>query len=233
MKILKIIALLLMINISNVYAMDKEVIDTKTSIEMTNATVDVVSIPSPSMDEELFNVAKLFLSYTLLGFAFCLVFPKFTKKTTKVFFETKKIHIVFKGLTTVFLTITAGAVFLFLGIGSSIGVFILSAMLALFALGIPMLNMVILEWLFKRNNVKIEKLSKTNKFTSILSVNIILMLITLPFLWLIPDYKATYQDTSMYIDIAFPAIIAFMSILGIGATVIHLKEVFDKHRKKL
>lgn len=240
MKFIKTMIIVLLLSISSSYAQDA-MIDVPADIEVAQ-TIDaedaeVVATEEAEVEDtlssEFFELLTTFISSALLAFILCIGFPKFFKKTSAILVDRNKFRIIFEGMKAIFILLIIGMLGAFVVVGIYPAAMAISLALALYFVGIPTFSKGLLEAIFNKRNIKFDKLTKINKFISLLSINIILFIIILPFKLFIPEYVVKADEMTTSIDLASNFLIMLISVLGIGMFVIHLTEVVKKNYKKL
>ena len=235
MKVLKFIAIMMLVTISAAYAENPEVVAEVMQNGENMASVDAAISQEIDLSTELsfLDVMFKFLASGILAFVLSISCPKFFKKTSKILLEKSKLKILGDALLTSAVLVLIMSVGFLAVVGSGISAIILGAILIIYSMSLPVFSIGILEWLYEKKNVKFDKLSTLNKLISLLSINLIIMVFVLPLYLMIPATSINIAEGQIKVNLVANAVVSLFSLFGMGMITMQIKETIKKNKKKL
>jgi hypothetical protein len=261
MKVIKILIMVLILSISGAQAQDLSTLQpdlyVNSGVEeiMESSVVKVVPQLETSIEKDMkadfLLMLLIFISSGVTAFVLCWLFPKSFQRASAILAEKNKFRVLFEGIKVILAFITIALFCYAIKVGIFLAILATLLVISLYVLGLPVFSIGVLNWFFDKKGVKFEKLTKRNKLVSLISMNLILMMIVLPFALLIPEvdfnaYNFAYEpgiisNLVMFLKftfvllISYPAIfiIFFMLLFGMGMLTIRLTEVIKHNKKKL
>lgn len=235
MKVLKFIAIMMLVTLSAAYAENPEVVAEVMQNGENMISVDATIPQELDLSAELsfLDIMLKFLASGLLAFVLSISFPKFFKKTNKILLEKGKLKILGDALLTSLILLLVMSLGFLSVVGSGIAAIVLGVILIIYSMSIPVFSMGVLEWVYQRKNIKFDKLSKVNKLISLLSINLIIMVFVLPLYLMIPATTINLADGEIKVNLIANAVVSLFSLFGMGMITMQIKETLKKNKKKL